>query len=114
MPIELKHGHADGVAFHVGYKDLPDTQAKDIQHVTFELHSKARLAEFHDIIQRALNCMDKPPEWAVDYMDFVTGTPAPAVPRNDGPHPNNDPPTPAAPAEVSVPYCQLEDERKQA
>lgn len=115
--VVLMHGHDHGIDFHVGF--IPEEGAKkDLQHVTFELHSAQRIAEFHELMTRALNCMEKPPEWAMDYMDFVTGTPTPPPPKEGVPHPNNAAlfaPSPVNPnsiksdAEVFVPYCQLDE-----
>jgi hypothetical protein len=82
-PITLR-GRGAGVEFTVTHIPVPDLCTKNITEVSFKLSTPERIMEFHHVLTRAMNCMDNPPEWAVDYTDFLTGTPSP-VKRRDEP-----------------------------
>lgn len=62
--------HAHGEDINIGV-------AVDGSAVLIELQSEQRVKEMTEIIQRALNTWEpeKCPQWAVEFMDYVTGTP---------------------------------------
>jgi hypothetical protein len=75
------------VDFQVNYERVGEHRVGKVNWVHFNLHTPERVAEFNELLKRAMNCMDKPPEWAVDYMDMVTNTPAPLKPPKKPPEP---------------------------
>lgn len=87
MPVQIKRR---GVSFSGAGDGVFVRYLKgEGERLTVEVQTPQRVGEFMEIMNRALSTWETPPEWALDLMDKLTGTPSPQKPQAGPPHPNN-------------------------